>query len=207
MPSNYDHTAWFYDSLSKVVFGQTIKQAQIALLKTIPAHSDILIVGGGTGWILEEIGKVHLSGLLITYVEVSSQMNRLSKKRNVADNKVVFITDAIERVNITEPFDIIITPFLFDNFTPQQLPLMFKLMDKALKPGGLWLFTDFQIAGRWWHKPMSKMMYGFFKLFRAVEGRQIPDTLAFFKQHGYQEIYKETFYGDFIVSGVFKKGN
>ena len=49
MPANYDNSAWFYDRLSRVVYGKAIVRAQVYLLKEIPAGSTVLIAGGGTG--------------------------------------------------------------------------------------------------------------------------------------------------------------
>src|ERR1700744_542206 len=96
MAANYDNSAWFYDRLSRLVYGKALIRSQIYLLKHIPKNSNILIAGGGTGWILEEIVKIHPSGLTITYVEVSANMMDLSKKRNVQSNKVTFIYEPVE---------------------------------------------------------------------------------------------------------------
>ncbi len=52
MAANYNNSAWFYDSLAGLVYGKALVKAQVYLLQYIPADSNILIVGGGTGWIL-----------------------------------------------------------------------------------------------------------------------------------------------------------
>jgi len=116
MAANYNNSAWFYDRASKLVYGRALVRAQVYLLRSIPAQSKILIVGGGTGWILEEIAKIHPSGLKITYVEVAPKMMALSKKRKPDDNGVDFINDAVENVALQNDYDVVITPFLFDNF-------------------------------------------------------------------------------------------
>jgi ubiquinone/menaquinone biosynthesis C-methylase UbiE len=69
---NYNYIASFYDRLCQLVFGQSVKNAQIASLGFIPPTSNVLIVGAGTGWILEEINKIHQNGLSITYIDISS---------------------------------------------------------------------------------------------------------------------------------------
>lgn len=116
MPANYNNSAWFYDQLSRLVYGRTLIKAQAYLLKYVPENANILIVGGGTGEILEELSKVHPAGLQITYVEIAKNMMTRSKKRDVDNNEVVFINDAIENVALKANFDVVITPFLFDNF-------------------------------------------------------------------------------------------
>jgi len=206
MPANYNNSAWFYDRLSRLVYGKALVKAQVYLLQFIPVNSSVLIVGGGTGWILEEITRVYPSGLQITYVEVAPKMMALSKKKNAGLNEVVFINDAIEDVAITGHFDVVFTPFLFDNFTEQTLQKVFERVHMLLKQGGLWLNCDFQLSGKWWQKALLKSMFLFFRLICNIEASKLPDINRRFAQYGYQTIEWQTFFGGFIVSKVFKQG-
>ena len=136
MASNYDNSAWFYDRLSRVIYGRALIRSQVYLLQHIPAGATILIAGGGTGWILEEITKIHPSGLKITYAEISAKMMALSQKRNAGNNEVTFVNLPVENVQMPDQFDVVITPFLFDNFTEQTLQQVFGHIHQSLKPGG-----------------------------------------------------------------------
>jgi ubiquinone/menaquinone biosynthesis C-methylase UbiE len=205
MPANYNNSAWFYDRLSRMVYGKALIRAQVYLLKHIPTNANILIAGGGTGWILEELTKLHPSGLKIKYVEVAPKMMLLSKKRNAGNNEIIFINDAIENISLSADFDVVITPFLFDNFTEQTLKKVFNHVHTSLKTGGIWLNTDFQLTGKWWQKILLKSMFLFFKVLCNIEASQLPDTEKRFMQHSYQVIAQHTFFKDFIVSKVFKK--
>ncbi|RYZ97923.1 MAG: class I SAM-dependent methyltransferase, partial [Sphingobacteriaceae bacterium] len=150
MPANYNKTVWFYDGLSRFVYGDSLRQAQAYLLKHILPKSKILIIGGGTGQILEDTTHKYLAGLTIVYVELSANMIAQSRKRNMGVNKVEFINTAIEEFDKPGYFDTIITPFLFDNYTDEGLKSTFPHINKQLKPGGVWLNTDFQLTGKWW---------------------------------------------------------
>jgi len=205
MASNYDNSAWFYDSLSKLFYGKSLINAQVYLLSFIKPNSSILIAGGGTGWILEEIAKIHPSGLKITYVEISANMMALSKKRAVGDNDVIFINSPVEEVSFAEKFDIIITPFLFDNFTGDTLQKVFDHLHPLLKTDGLWLNTDFQLTGKWWQNVMLKTMFVFFKIVCGIETSVLPDINKQFEQHEYEAIAQKTFYGDFVSSVVYQQ--
>jgi ubiquinone/menaquinone biosynthesis C-methylase UbiE len=205
MSANFSNSAWFYDRLSRLVYGEALINAQVYLLKYIPTDSKILIVGGGTGWILEEITKIHPSGLDILYVEVAPKMIALSKKRNTGDNNVDFINDAVENVALPSNFDVVITPFLFDNFTEQTTSKVFKHIHSLLKPGGLWLNCDFQLSGRWWQKILLKSMFLFFRIVCHIEASQLPDIEKHFAAYNYKCVEQQTFFGDFIISKVYKK--
>jgi ubiquinone/menaquinone biosynthesis C-methylase UbiE len=205
MPSNYDNSAWFYDRLSKLVYGKALVNAQVYLLPYLPPNSNVLIAGGGTGWILEELARVQPTGLNITYVEISAKMIALSKSRNDGDNKVTYINQAVEEVVFTEKFDVVITPFLFDNFKEETLYKVFTHLHNQLKPGRLWLNTDFQLTGKWWQNALLKSMFLFFKVICGIETSVLPDIERQFKQNGYAEMAQKNFYGDFIASKVYRK--
>ncbi|MFI5158993.1 MAG: class I SAM-dependent methyltransferase, partial [Sphingobacteriales bacterium] len=169
MAANYNNSAWFYDSLATLVYGKALVNAQVYLLKHIPSNSKVLIVGGGTGWILEELARVYSSGLQITYVEIAPNMMAQSKKRNVGNNQVTFINDAIENVNLSADYNIALTPFLLDNFTEEGLNKIFSSIAVLLKPNALWLNTSFQLTGKWWQQIMLQSMFILFKVICNIE--------------------------------------
>ncbi|MBB3054907.1 class I SAM-dependent methyltransferase [Mucilaginibacter gotjawali] len=204
MAANYNNSAWFYDGVSRLVYGKALIKAQVYLLRFIPPNSNVLIVGGGTGWILEEIVKIHPSGLQCTYVEVAPKMMARSKKRDTGNNQVVFINKAIEDIPFLPGFDIVVTPFLFDNFTEQTFKQVFNRIHSLLKPGGLWLNCDFQLKGKWWQRELLKSMFLFFRLICNIEASALPAIEKQFEQYGYETIASQTFFGEFIISEVFK---
>lgn len=204
MAANYDNSAWFYDRLSGLVYGKALVQSQVYLLKHILENSNILIAGGGTGWILEEIAKVHPSGLTITYAEVSSNMIALSKKRNTGSNKVIFINEPVENLEGDRFYDVIFTPFLFDNFTEETLQKVFAHIHKRLKPGGVWLNTDFRPTGKWWQSFLLKSMIVFFRLICGIEAKKLPGIEQQFEQYQYKPIDQKSFFGEFILSTAYK---
>ncbi|GEO07918.1 class I SAM-dependent methyltransferase [Segetibacter aerophilus] len=207
MKGNYNSIAPFYDFLSKAVFGTAIVNAQQFLIQTIPPKSIVLIVGGGTGWILEEICKVHAEGLQIVYVEPSEKMVAISKKRNAGGNKVSFINEAIQDAAPNNKFDVVITPFLFDNFLPPTAQWVFEKIDRLLVPEGSWLFADFQLVRKsaWWQFIMLKIMYLFFRIVCRIEANHLPDTDVLFDQHEYKLIRSQTFFKNFICSFTYRK--
>lgn len=205
MAANYNNSAWFYDKLSRLIYGKALVKAQVYLLASIPPGSKILIVGGGTGWILEEIAKVHSTGLKITYVEVAVNMMALSKKRNTANNEINFINDAVENVSLTAGYDVVITPFLFDNFTEENLQKIFDHIHQGLKPGGVWLNTDFRLTGKWWQRILLTSMILFFRTVCRIEATKLPGIEQCFAKQDYMTIKQKTFFGDFILSTVYKQ--
>lgn len=199
--NNYDRVAALYDRLSRLVFQRAQVDAQVSLLKYIPAGSHILIVGGGTGWILEALPP---QGLSVTYVEISANMIALSKKRNLQQNNIEFIHLPIESFVPTQNYDVVITPFLFDNFAPERAKPVFQQLHSLLQKDGLWLFTDFD-KKRWWHQLLLKTMYTFFRLVAHVEAKSLYDMSTCFQEAQYEQVHQARYYLGFIQSVAYKK--
>ena len=207
MRNNYNKIAKYYDFISRLVFQKSIVNAQVALLKSVPEKSNILIVGGGTGWILEELAKVHQAGLVVTYVEISSAMIELARQRDYRQNKVYFIHQPVEEFIANEKFDVIITAFLFDNFLPDKIETVFAKLNALLKEKGLWLFADFtnnKGESLVWQKFLLKTMYLFFRLTCNIETQELIDMEPFFKQK-HEKIFEAQFYSGFIKAIIYKK--
>ena len=207
MAANYNNIANIYDLLSRTVFGNYIVPSQVCLLRYLPSGSHVLIAGGGTGWILEEISKLHKQGLTIDYVEASAQMTALSEKRNYENNLVNFINQGIEDFTPAQPYDVILTPFLFDNFKRNKAVMLFGRLDAMLKTNGVWLFADFVLdeqKSAWWQKLLLKTMYLFFRITTHIETSELENMDSCFDQR-YKKQFEARFYGRFIKAQVFQK--
>ena len=207
MDTDFDKVARPYDFISKLVFGDALVRAQVSLLPQILPESRILIVGGGTGWILEEIAKIHASGLEIIYVESSSKMIELSKKRSCGQNEISFIITQIEKYHSQHLFDVIITPFFFDLFKGEKINFLFSGLDEKLKKDGLWFYTDFipnKYQTKIWQKLLLKLMYLFFGILSKVEASELLDMDIYFAEK-YRKISEGWFYGKFVRSISYKK--
>ncbi|WP_221390552.1 bifunctional 2-polyprenyl-6-hydroxyphenol methylase/3-demethylubiquinol 3-O-methyltransferase UbiG [Dyadobacter sp. NIV53] len=205
MINNYDPIAANYDFLSRLIFRQNLILSQTCLLQHIPPNCNILIVGGGTGWILEETAKIHSSGLSITYVEISEKMIGLAKKRDLKQNEAYFINIAIEDFITPNQFDIVLTTYLFDNFNEKKAILVFQKLASLLKEKGKWLFADFHIdkESKNWQKLLLKLMFRFFRIICDIEARELIPMDSKFTENGFREIYSYSRFYNFLKSSVY----
>ena len=207
MGNNYNAIANMYDFLSRLVFGKSIMNAQVFLLRHVPENSRVLIVGGGTGWVLEELSKIYERGIEITYVEKSEKMIALSKQKKIKNNTVEFINKGIEEFSTEKKFDIVFTAFLFDNFLPEKIESVFSKLNQFVKRNGLWLYADFtnnKTSSKWWQKFLLRTMYLFFKITCNIETQKLIDMSPYFSE-GYNKTAEERFYSNFIKAVVYKK--
>jgi hypothetical protein len=111
----------------------------------------------------------------------------------------------VENVKLTERFDVVMTPFLFDNFTEATFQMVFGHIHTSLKPGGLWLNSDFKLTGKWWQEVLLKSMFLFFRIVCGIEASKLPEIENRFSEFRYKENAGKSFFGDFIVCQVFGK--
>lgn len=207
MSANYDNIARFYDLLSRLVYGRAIVNAQVSLLKFIPPDGRVLIVGGGTGWILEKIAEKYNSGITIDYVEASKAMIELSQKRHCGTNRVNFINLPIENFESAGSYDVIFTPFFFDNFEQNKIDWLFRRVGSMLKSKGDWLQADFvssENEGKRWQKILLKVMYFFFRVTCNIETNRLVNMESYFNA-GYDKISEVSFYSGFIKATAWNK--
>ncbi len=197
----------FYDRLSKLVYGDAILNAHKFLAEAIPTESKILIIGGGTGALLELITIKHPSGLDITYVDLSKKMIALAKIKNTGNNTITFINQPFEDVYLTQRFDVVITPFFLDNFSDDTAAAVFNKIHALLHQQGLWLFADFRLSKKdaFWKKMMIKIMYIFFRLICNIEASRLPDMQSLFDKNGYKIVSSKSFYANFICAVIYRK--
>jgi ubiquinone/menaquinone biosynthesis C-methylase UbiE len=130
-----------------------------------------------------------------------------ARRKKIGKNRVVFVKGDIRELTLDPVFNIVITPFVLDNFSQSTTIKVFEKIHHNLLTGGHWLFTDFEISekGKLWQKPLLKSMYFFFKVVCNIEAIELPDTNTLFHNYRYAIISSKTFFSNFITSVVYRK--
>lgn len=162
--------ASFYDFLANLIFGSQIKRATAEFFNFINERDKVLIIGGGTGWILEQFQQSHLQ---VTYVDLSAEMINKARKRKFSF-PVKFITGSYTSVP-KDKYDIVITPFFLDMFSGNKLNDVIQHIMPHLRKKGIWLFSDFIPSNKIHHRVLVRIMYLFFSLFYDIEKYRLPD--------------------------------
>ncbi len=205
MNKGYDNASLFYDRLSAIIFGKQLLEAQVHYLHLIPANAKVLIVGGGSGWILHAIDKVHTCDLLITYVDASPKMTAIARNSYDGNNLVDFIPEDILEVEIAGKYDVIITPFFFDNFKEKEAAEILERLNTMLSNEGLWLYTDFRDNKVIVHRLLLRCMYLFFAVLCGVKANKLPDMHHLFLKYGYSMKDERLLINGFVESRVWTK--
>ena len=206
MKRNYDNIAFIYDRLAGLVFGNALVQAEEFLAAAVPPLSQIVIAGGGTGRLLENICRKHSSGLTITYIDISANMLARARQRFMGTNTVYFVQADIKYVQLPAMADVVITSFFMDNFSNPTTSLVFNKLQTLLKAGSIWLFADFSMTEKppLWQKALLKIMYTFFKLTCNIEAICLPDIPLLFAENNFEPVCRQTFFNSFVTAAVYK---
>lgn len=208
---NFDSIAPFYDSLSRLVFGDALRRAQVEHLGAIPEQAHVLLIGGGSGWLLEQL-LLQKPQANVTYLESSAKMLELAQKRckqfAIPTATVSFRLGDEHSLQPDESFDVIITPFLLDLFPDDRLQHLMSRLYTTLRPGGCWLFSDFWSVhdpAPFWQRLLLRSMYTFFGLVSGVKATQLPDFGLHFQRLRLQEQAGAHFYGGLIQAKAYRK--
>ncbi len=198
----FDKIAKVYDGLARMVFGKSTRQAQLFFLNEIQSTSRVLILGGGTGWLLVHLLKIEPQ-CEVWYIEASSKMLELSKEKTKHSNRVHFIHGTENDIPSKIKFDVVIASFYFDLFTDASLDSVVRKIQQGIKSDALWLVTDFINGKKWWQRTLLKIMYLFFQITCGIESSKLPDWNQQLQRMGLVKVKSKFFFMEFIEATLY----
>lgn len=204
--NDFDSIAGIYDGVARLVFGKSIGESQVVFLSMIKPQSTVLVLGGGTGWALQELIKARPS-VEVVYVEKSRKMLDAAKSRMAKWNtsNVRWVNSSIEEWENTVQYDIITCYFFLDVFESGKLEqVIVPKLVKWLKPNGHILVADFQRSNVISQKILLSAMHLFFRLTCRLESRALSDLHGTLKSVGFTAIKEVYFFKQLIFSRVYK---
>jgi tRNA (cmo5U34)-methyltransferase len=206
--TGFDRVASFYDALSRLVFGPALRQAQQAALAGLPDGSPhVLILGGGTGWVLTEILRLRPAATVL-YLEASPRMLAKARTRLLRDypaalNQIEFRHGTQYALTPTEHFDVVVTFFVLDCIALPELPAALARLRAAQRPEAPWLLADFRRARRGWRRLLLATMYFFFRLTTGLKAREFPDLRAALGRLGLRQRQRSFFFRGAVEAVVY----
>ncbi|MBF9140690.1 class I SAM-dependent methyltransferase [Hymenobacter properus] len=210
-PTGFDRVAWCYDVLASLVFGPAQRRAQLAALAGLPdgAAPHVLILGGGTGWVLLEVLRRRPHATVL-YLEASPKMlararARLARECPQAAGQVEFRHGTEAALRPQEQFDAIVTFFVLDCIASPELPGALDALRRAQRSGAPWLVADFRPARRGWRRWLLAAMYWFFRLTTGLRANSLPDLQAELGRLGLRPQLSATFFARAMEGVVFSE--
>lgn len=202
--NGFDRVAGSYDVLARIVFGKKLMAAQLYFLDTIPDGSNVLILGGGTGWLLAEVCRCKPE-CKVWYIEASQRMIALSKEKVTSVENIYFIHGTEQSIPSRIQVDVVITNFYLDLFSDGSLKKILPGIMGVMKGDACWLAADFVYEGKLWQSVLLKIMYRFFRLTSGVGARRLPQWQSLLEHAGLVNQQEKAFFGGFIKSVVYRR--
>ncbi len=199
MVNDFDKIAPFYDGLQKLFFGDRLLAASSYHLDRIDFCHHTLILGGGTGRILESFP----GGVPITYLDKSTNMISLARGR-VDNNNIEFIqADFLEWDPGYDKFDFVICPFFLDAFGRANLSLVLDKIQLIMKSGAFMIVIDFQPSEKVFNRFLLWSMHKFFRLSTALESEELRSLDKVLQDR--MDLIERKEFGEMVFSAVYKK--
>jgi len=197
----FNRLAPIYDSLARLIIGKGIHNSQLHFLNYLKGKSKLLILGGGTGWILPHIVEIN-PALSIDYIELSPEM-LLKAQQSLKDcQNVKFILgteDNIPRID----YDCVLTNFYLDLFIDSKMMEVTNQIKSSFTPNACWIATDF-VSMRLWHKVVLWIMYRFFSIVTGLKTLSLPQWQNSIHEAGGKVIAMKSYSRGFIKTIVYE---
>lgn len=197
---NFDHLARLYQPLEHLTFGPLLARTRTHFLPQLRDRRQALVFGDGDGRFLARLLAQDLS-LHAEAVDLSPAMLAQLQRRcaSSASRLRLHCTDALQFLPSAAP-DLVVTHFFLDCLTPEQLAQFVPRIAARMRPGALWLVSEFRIpprgAARSFARLLIRSLYLAFRLLTGLRVTHVPDYVSVFERSGLTRIaHYDRFFG------------
>lgn len=175
------------------------------MLKGLKPNQKVLVLGGGTGELLEELSRLNIP-LEVEYVELSLNMLHKSEKRSVGDQlNINFIHQSFLEFTPSEKYDVIIANFFLDVFDENDLRIAIDKIQGLVKEEGKLIVTDFQKESiSMYHQIVLWLMHRFFGMFSKLPNKTVLPIKRRLVEGGFVIVEAKEFLSGFVFSNVYR---
>ncbi len=209
---NCDFIARWYRWLEYLAFGKALERRRREYLDEAANAGSVLILGDGDGRFTAEL--LRRSAALIDSVDLSPRMLSLAQGR-IREHKPngtrlrFHQGDARTMKLPPKKYDLIVSHFFLDCFTPDELPVLIARISHAAGPQARWLISEFgvpstgirRVAGAF----LIKVMYWFFRALTGLKARRLPDYSTSLSLHGFRRVRHRSTADGFLVSELWER--
>lgn len=206
---SFDTLAPHYRWMERVLAGEKLQRCRIEFLPVIPEPKCALLVGEGNGRFLTAF-LARFPQAEITCLDASEKMLSESKRSIACATEVQFIHADIFDWEVAETnFDLIVTNFFLDCFTPNQLQTVVAKVATAATPDAIWLLSDFCEPPAGWKKWRARWilasMYVFFRLATKLPAANLTPPDPFLSAAGFRLIDRVLYDWGLLHADLWKR--
>ena len=190
---SFDRLAPHYRWMEWLLAGGKLQRCRTAFIGDIPPPCRVLMLGEGNGRCLVELLRAFPEAHF-TCLDASARMLECARARvrahGLSDEAVEFIcADALHWQPPEAEFDLLVTHFFLDCFTPEQLTALVPRLAALATPDARWLLADFcepsSGFAKWRARWILRAMYFFFRRVTRLPARRLTPPDAFMERCGF----------------------
>jgi len=206
---DFDSLARAYRWMEWASFGPLLGLCRSAFLPRLAHCRCALVLGDGDGRFTARLLREN-SIIRVHAVDASSLM--LAALRRRAGQDADRLTTACADIRVWEAathaqFDLIVTHFVLDCFTTQEVREIAMRVETAVTPGALWVVSEFAVPsglfGRLVARPIVHGLYFAFGILTGLDLRDLPDYAAALRDGGFKRIENRSRLGGLLVSELW----
>jgi len=210
---NFDRLAKPYRWMEFLTFGPFLWWCRCTYLSELGACSRALVLGCGDGRfsarLLNESQTIHIDA-----VDASSAMLHALEQR--AGSNAVRVRIQLADVRnwqppfpiVAPPYDLIVTHFLLDCLTTEEVQNLATRLRHNATPSALWLVSEFAVPSNWFGRLVARPLVGaLYLIFGQLTGlnlRSLPDHPTALKAAGFALDKRRTRLGGLLASELWR---
>jgi SAM-dependent methyltransferase len=208
---SFDRVARIYRVLEYAAFGRALETARFRYLDRLEACRDILIVGEGDGRVLQRLLALA-PGASIRCIDSSAAMlARAAARLDPAVRRRVSFERADVRTAMigSSDYDAVVTMFVLDCFSREEVAGLVGRLAAGLRPNGLWLYADFSIPPSGWRRLRARLwvtfLYAFFRWRTGLAVRELPPSEEILRAAGLSVVEATTLQRGLLRTAVYAR--
>lgn len=208
---SFDRIAPHYRWLEAVLAGSVLQRARTTWMAAIPPPRQALLAGEGHGRFLATALAAWPDTRFLCLDASRVMLQTASRQVAPSDRpRVDFLHTSLPDWHPpASSFDLVVTHFFLDCFTPDLLDPVVETLAAAATPGAAWLIADFTLpdAGpsRWRAAAIHALMYAFFRRATRIPARRLTPPEPLLARHGFLNTHATTFEWGLIRSALWQR--
>ncbi len=202
----FDRIAPWYRALEYVTFGRALERRRFEYLNELATARRILILGDGDGRFTARL-VMRNRDVRIESVDLSVRMLDIARQRIGPDPRINMLHADARTLEPCGRYDAIVTHFFLDCLSNDETLTLIARMSKALRPGGQWIVSEFQIPDRgpmrFIARAIVSALYLAFRILTGLRVQRLPDHATALGANGFRRRYR-TALGGLLISELWE---
>jgi len=200
---NCDWIASHYWWIERLGMGRTLERRRRWFLPQLKNARRALVLGDGDGRFLRQLLQQN-SVVQADYVDLSSRMLELARKKAGVDRVVYRRADARALEFAQGEYDLISTHFFFDCFDSQELEALIASVAARATPGARWVISEFCTASIP-ARLLVRALYLFFRIITDLRNQSLADHRPILSANGFRLTDAGYSRGGLVVSELWER--